>query len=350
MALPMLDNHTTELIQGWLDGGLDDRAFAELEAVLAESPEARRQFWDEVRFHSELHDAFKIRCTAVGDALPSECSARAPEKLMPTRSGRRFLRRQGGWLAAAVTIMLGGCGLGCVVTSLSLAYADWSPAQLKGITLLHETFEAEPYPRHDFVPTVTGYWSGDVTSIVKAEQGVRPKAGRQMLRFVETAPANESPAFTSASEIWRLVDLDDARKQMGVDHDDVDLALELTATFNGVAASPGRRPQCFIKAIATDASIPSARSLWLKSGLEGAQQSDPAGVYVLAEQQESLDADPGSWQRLTVSLHVPAKARFLMLYCVASDRSDAARDSAVRLEGQYVDEIVLTARPVTPQP
>lgn len=346
----MLDNHTTELIHGWLDGGLDDRAFAELEAVLAESPEARRQFWDEVRFHSELHDAFKIRCTAVGDIFPSEGPARTPQELTPPRSGRRFLRRQAGWLAAAVTIVLGGCGLGSVATSLSLAYAGWSPAGPRPVVVLHEGFEDAPAPRPDFVPRQPGFWSGDVTRVVGAEQGLKPKAGRSMLRFVGTSPAGESPAFNIASELWRLVDLTDLRRQLDRNVMPADLDLRLTATFNGIPVAAGRNPNCSIKMIATDAEPPASLPIWLQSGLTTAQGDNPAGVYVLAAQQVVLDADPGSWQRLTVSLHVPAKARFLMLYCVASDRSDAARDSAVRLEGQYVDEIELTARPATPQP
>lgn len=342
----MLEPRTIDLIHAWMDNTLDDAGFAELEATLAESPEARSRFWEEVHLHSDLHEAFKTRLAIPAAAEPVDCGP--PRHPVPRGQSvaARAGWRHGAAIVGAVALVAGGCGLGSVATSLSLAYAGWSPARLEGITLMHEAFEAEPYPRHDFVPTAPGYWSGDVTSIVKAEQGVRPKAGRQMLRFVETSPANQSPAFNSASEIWRLVDLDAARKQMGVDHDDVDLALELTATFNGVAASPGRQPQCLIKAIATDASIPSARSLWLKSGLEGARQSDPAGVYVLAEQQESLDDDPGSWQRLTITLRAPARARWLMLYCVASDTSDAAREADVRLEGQYIDEIRLSGQPL----
>ena len=344
----MLEPRTTDLIQAWMDGGLDDAGFAELEATLAASPEARGRFWEEVRLHSDLYEAFKTRLAVPADPVSAAKSGSlAEQRGSPVvASVARRLWRHGAAIVGAAALVAGGCGIGSVATSLSLAYAGWSPARLERVVILEEGFEDGPAPRPDFVPTSPGYWSGDVTAVVGAEQGVRPKAGRQMLRFVATAPADQSPAFNSASELWRLVDLRDVRRQLGEAGEGVDLSLELTATFNGIAASAGREPQGTLKAIATDASAPFVRSLWLHSGLQGARQSDPAGVFVLAEQQAAIDTDPGSWQRVTITLRAPARARWLMLYCVASDTSNAARDSDVRLEGQYIDDIRLTAQPL----
>jgi hypothetical protein len=349
----MLDDRTVDLIHGWLDGSLDDAGFAELQVTLAESPEARSRFWDEVRFHSDLHEAVKTHFAAPATFAPPAMPA--PPEADRARPSRHswiggIVRRHGAFLAGGMALLAGGCGLGSVATSLSFAYGGWSAQRAENVVLVHEDFESPPAPRHDFVPRSPGYWSGDITAVVAAEQGVTPKAGEKMLRFVATAPSGESPAFNSASEIWRLVDLHQVREQLGLGDSDADLSLEFTATFNGVAPSPGRRPDCFIKAIATDADSPAARSLWLHSGLQGARESDPAGVYVLAEQKELIDADPGSWQRLTISLRAPARARTLMLYCVVSDTSDAARDSESRLEGQYIDSIQLSAQPLPAAP
>ncbi len=345
----MRDDHTDALIQSWLDGSLDDRSFAELEAVLAASPAARQQFWAEVQFHGELHEAFKLRCSHLAAVVP------AAEQPAPATAVRGRARSTGGgwgrrtrWLAAAATLMLGGCGVGSVATSLSLAYAGWAPAAKQPVVVIHEGFEAPPAPRADFVPRQPGFWSGDVTEVVGAEQQITPKAGRSMLRFVSTSPADESPAFNVASELWRLVDLDEVRQQLGADHSPVDLELRLTATFNGVPPSAGRQPKCGLKMIATDAASPAAHAIWLQSGLTNAQSDNPAATYVMGEQQLFFDPDPGSWQRLTVQLHAPATARYLMLYCHVHDSSDAARDTSVRFEGQYVDEIELTAQPASP--
>ena len=164
-----------------------------------------------------------------------------------------------------------------------------------------------------------------------------------MLRFVDTAPNGESSELTSASEIWRLVDLAEVRQQLGRG----DIAIEFTAAFNGVAAATGRTPKCVTRAIATDTVAPVAGSNWHASLLKRARESDPVGVYGLAEQVESLDQAPASWQRLTVTLRASPSARWLILYCAVSDSSEVALQSPVRLEGQYVDDIRLRASPTT---
>ena len=51
----MLEDRTIRLIHGWLDASLDDGEFVELEATLSESAEARRRFWHEADFHTDLH-------------------------------------------------------------------------------------------------------------------------------------------------------------------------------------------------------------------------------------------------------------------------------------------------------
>jgi hypothetical protein len=345
----MLEPRTNDLIHAWVDGCLDDAGFAELEATLAASPEARGRFWDEVHLHSDLYEAFKTHLASSADKVSAAEGAASlavqQGSSFVERLGRR-LWRHGAAMVVAAALVAGGCGLGSVITSLSLAYAGWSPAWSECVVILEEGFETGPAPRHDFVPTLPGYWSGDVTAVVGPEQGVRPKSGRQMLRFVQTVPANQSPASSSASEIWRLVDLEAVRGKLGMKGPGVDLFLELTATFNGVTPASGRDPKCTLKAVATDLSPPFTQALWLQSGLEGARQSDPGGIFVLSEQQEPLDADPGSWQRLTITLRAPARARWLLLYCLASDTSHAARESEPRLEGQYADEIHLSARPL----
>lgn len=334
----MLDDRTLELMHGWLDGSLDDAGFAELEAMLAESAEARDRFWTEVRFHGELHQAIKAGYSTVA-AVASRSASRWPLAL------GNALRRHAAWLAGAAALVAGGCGLGSVATSLSLAYAGLLPTRPQPVVVIDEDFDVEPHPVHMGLPRSPGYWSGDVTAVVGADNGVEPRGGHLMLRFDGTAPAGEDDSSGSASEIWRLVDLAAVRKQLGITGDQAGLTLRLEASFNGVAPSAGRRPRCLVKAIATDASWPASHSIWLQSGLTSARTDDPSIVYVLAEQSAWLDPDPASWQRLTVTLHAPPSADSLMLYCVMSDTSDAAATSERRFEGQYVDAIRLVVTP-----
>lgn len=334
----MLEDRTLELIHGWLDDSLDEAGFAELEALLAESAEARDRFWTEVRFHSEVHQAIKARFSTVV-AVASRPTAGWPAGL------GSVLRRHAPWLAGAAALVAGGCGLGSVATSLSLAYAGLLPVRPQAVVVIDEDFEAEPHPLPTALPQSPGYWSGDVTEVVGVEKGVSPKRGRCMLRFDGTGPAGESDISGSASEIWRLVDLTALRRQLGITGDHVGLTLKLEASFNGVTPSEGRRPRCLVKALATDAAWPASRSIWLQSGLTSARADDPSIVYVLAEQSEWLDADPASWQQMTITLHAPPTVGSLMLYCVMSDTTDAAGTSKRRFEGQYVDAIRLLVTP-----
>ena len=346
----MLEDRTIHLIHGWLDGSLDDEGFAALEAILAESPEARGRFWREASFHSELHEAFKSQLrTTAKTAHPDGAEDAFPARRRPSFGSRRgdVLRRRGALVAGVVALFAGGCGLGSMATSFSLAYAGILSARHEPMTVMKEGFEAPPHPRHDFLPLSPGYWSGDITSVVGPEQGVKPRAGQSMLRFVDTAPNGESSELASASEIWRLVDLAEVRQQLGLANGRGDIALEFTAAFNGVAAAAGRTPKCVTRAIAADAVPPVAGSNWHRSLLAQARESDPVGLCVLAEQIEMLDQVPASWQRLTVTLRAPASARWLILYCAVSDSSDVALQSPVRLEGQYVDDIRLRASPTT---
>ena len=346
----MLEDRTIRLIHGWLDTSLDDGEFVELEATLSESPEARRRFWQEADFHSDLHEAFKSHSrTMPATTLPDHAKQAVSAGHRPsfgTRLGN-ILRRHGALAAGMVALVAGGCGLGSMATSLSLAYAGMLSPRNEPVTIVREGFEAPPHPRHDFVPLSPGHWSGDITKVVGPEQGVTPRSGEAMLRFVDTAPSGESAELASASEIWRLVDLADVREQLGHTEGRGDISLEFAATFNGVAAAADRKPKCLLRAIATDAVSPAAGSSWHTSLLKRARESDPVGVYVLAEQVESLDQAAASWQRLTVTLRAPPSARWLILYCAVSDSSDVALQSPVRLEGQYVDEIRLRASPTT---
>lgn len=339
----MLEDRTIELIHGWLDGSLNDAGFAELEATLAESAEARDRFWTEVRLHGELHQAIKAGFSTVAAV------AAQPAASWPMAFGAA-LRRHAAWFAGAAALVAGGCGLGSVATSLSLAYAGLLPVRPQPVVVIDEGFESEPHPLHTALPRSPGYWSGDVTAVVGAENGVRPERGRGMLRFDGTGPAGESDAAGSASEIWRLVDLAAIRRQLGISGDHAGFTLKLEASFNGVAPSAGRRPRCLLKAIATDATWPTSHSIWLRSGLTSARSDDPSIVYVLAEQSAWLDPDPASWQRMTITLHAPPTAGSLMLYCVMSDTTDAAAAAEHRFEGQYVDAIRLTMTPSREMP
>ncbi len=331
------------LIQAWLDNCLDDETFAELEDVLETSAAARQRFWELAELHGDLHEAAKTRF-GPGGRHATEPSRRAPGSTTggSDRHARgRRLRRHVGLLAAGIGILAGGCGLGTIATSVSYAYSGWSPQKVP-ITLLHDSFEQPPFPRANNAPKEPGFWSGDVTQPVGPEQGITPSDGQTMLRFISTAPEGESPAFHSASEIWRFIDLDGIRKKAGRPAD-AELPLTLSAAFNGIPAQPGRQPQCELQLVATDSSPAAGENVWLGRSRKASIAGNPRQCLVSAYRTEAIDRDPASWQQLTVTVTAPPAARYLLLHCLVSDNSLDVAEPSERLPGNYVDDIRLRA-------
>ena len=136
----MLEDRTIRLIHGWLDASLDDGEFIELEATLSVSPEARRRFWHEADFHSDLHEAFKsqLRTTATTALSDGPEQAFTPHRRPSSFASRLgdVLRRRGAFVAGVAALFAGGCGLGSMATSFSLAYAGILSARHEPMTVL----------------------------------------------------------------------------------------------------------------------------------------------------------------------------------------------------------------------
>ncbi len=77
---------------------------------------------------------------------------------------------------------------------------DWAEATL----ISNPSFET-PETTGGVLPTTFGDWSGDLSQIVTAENGIVPFDGSRMLRFDGTFLNTSIDGF--ASDVWQLIDM-----------------------------------------------------------------------------------------------------------------------------------------------
>lgn len=326
------ENRLATLIDGWLDGvaTLDD--IGEMQSLLLESSEARREFWRRAAFHGQLHEAARMKFAS----LPADdtCGRRSI-----TRGGwQRTLHVFGPWLAGSLLLATVAAMLGAGVTSLALAYSEKTAVAIPSARRVHfESFESGIGPRSDYIPRKTDVWGGDETRVIQgpASEGVRPKSGGSMLRFVSSHPSGEMYR-AHASEVWRFIDVAELRSEAGTESLDV----EFSAWFNTVAADAGQRPHGGLSIVATN--VPPSdwdNALWeATSPFDHGHAEAWRQPLATAAAQKRLDADPHSWQPVTTILAVPPEARYLLLHCYVVDHRATGAETD-QFPGQFVDDI-----------
>jgi len=330
-----MNDRTNHLIEAWLDGTIDDVELAELEVAILESLDVRHEFWRRAALHGALHEAAKIEF-ASGDA-PAGSAGRPPHQALSARAGRKAWLR-GGIAAGMALLVVSGCGIGSVVTSLAFAYSGLLGRAQQAIIVHEEGFEHPPAPEPRHVPDRLDVWSGDETVVVGTEHGIVPRSGERMLKFLSPRP--QGAVYRGlASEIWRVIDLESVRAAAGTR----DVRIDFSACFNGCERG-GEPRQCWISAIATDTHPQDLGHDWEEQFK--AAQKNPIAVAT-AQAREQIDADPATWQRFTVTVTAPEGARYLLLHCLTEYRPDEDADVATRC-GQYVDDIDVAVSAAAP--
>jgi len=321
-----MNDRTNHLIDAWLDGTIDDLELAELEVALLESLDVRHEFWRRASLHGMLHEAAKIE-SAAGKSPDAAAGGPGFESPAPRAFRGSWLR--GGVAASMVFLLLGGCGIGSVATSLAFAYAGLRGPTRPAIVVHEEGFERPPAPEQRHVPDRLDVWGGDESVVVGPEHGIAPQSGARMLKFLSARPAAANYEGY-ASEIWRIIDLESVRVAAG----SRDVRIDFSAWFNGCPGQ-GEPRQCWISAIATDTHPRDLGHDW-RVQFQAAQKN-PGGVAT-AQARERIDTDPATWQRFSVTVTAPPGARYLLLHCLTEYRPGQDDDVADRC-GQYVDDI-----------
>lgn len=325
----MIDERTHHLIEVWLDGTINDIELAELEVSILESLDVRHEFWRRAALHGMLHEAAKIEF-ATGESAAVEPHLPGPRAAPPQIGRGRWLRS--GIAVGMALLVVSGCGIGSVVTSLAFAYSGLLGRSQPAVVVHEEGFETPPAPEQHHLPDRLDVWGGDETVVVGAEYGIVPQSGTHMLKFLSPRPQG-AVYQGEASEIWRVIDLESVRAAAG----SRDVRIDFSACFNGC---PGRSEprQCWISAIATDANPQDLGDDWAEQFK--AAQTNPCAVAT-AQARERMDADPETWQRFSVTVTAPPGARYLLLHCLTEYRPGEDDDIRDRC-GHYVDDIEVT--------
>lgn len=175
------------------------------------------------------------------------------------------------------------------------------------------------------VPTATGNWTGDSASVVPAEQGISPRSGPAMLRFLSTGNTGAASALQSSQQ-WQLVDVRELAADIGAGR----VRADAGAWFNRVPGTEttDRRFDLRVIAFDGDASTVPARygsSAWL------------------AIQAASVTTAGNQWQEAQTSLVLPPGTTWLLVEVYAFE--DVLNDATgAEFSGHYADDASLVLR------
>lgn len=213
-----------------------------------------------------------------------------------------FRRPIGGGAACAVALL---ATLGC-----------WGDA---GANLITEGgFEAGTTTLS--LPDALAVWGGDRAALVPSTSGITPAEGAQMLQFINTSWPQPGASSATSSDMWQLVDAVPLRGR--------DLLLK--ASFNRVDLDEQ-----------TDTRF--ALNLYAFAGLpanfDNGDPNLPSNIGHATYQLLS-DADPATWETVSVVLSVPVDADYLGVAVSAAEniRNDT---SGTELDGHFADAVEL---------
>lgn len=294
-------NTQLELMRRCLDGEASDEESVQLEDLLRNDPEFRKDYLRYLNVDLALA------------ALPK----RAPQS---DRSGRRMVTfPQWRPLAAAAAGLV--FGLFCATVAWALVAGKPVDQDVVGarvvIPILTESFESPTTPIIEGFPSRTGEWGGDRAQIVSATPQRRPLDGDSVLSL-------ESSADSNLGYLQQIVDVSSfphAREgEMRV--------IEVIASF--LADQPGERERYTLRVASFKEAPENIRSLW-----EGVtwRQMDTI-TLTLSKTGLSTPIDASGWQTLSAMVEVPAGARSVVI-SLAAGRLDRKAPKTPH----YVDDV-----------
>ena len=184
---------------------------------------------------------------------------------------------------------------------------------------------------HRGIPLHPGAWGGDFSRITGREQGIVPKDGRHMLRFLRSDFEGEVSQWSYRGNVFQVVDL----RPWNDLFRDGRARVELTAGFNAVPSQADEEfrfgAQLFALEKPPEEIGASFSSTWLY------QQQ------VAASGQRSVwaDDDPATWQVVDTELKIPPQTQFLVVHVEVARIRPARSAQPVEFAGHYVDAVEL---------
>jgi hypothetical protein len=241
------------------------------------------------------------------------------------------------WLRHPLRALAAAIALSVLCTSAVWAYAGQLLGQrARIVSLLHAGFEGLSAVPPFGVPNRPDQWSGDYSALVGAENGVQPRSGKSMLRFIRADNALEQngPRNYVAEAIY-VVDL----RPYGSELRSGTAQIELAAWFASAQVVDGRKVRFLLKAATFSGTPEDAPVLW-----EDASQASLSMV------QHQMDPSPveGEWKSLAVSIPVPPQAQFFVFECAAMEVNPKLREGTAVFPAQYLDDVTVRLRQVAP--
>lgn len=311
-----------ELTDKYLRGELTEAEIAALEQRIRVNDTERAQFRRAARLEANL------RAHATGHQSEVKAWSAPQPRVEATmaESLRVLLWRWFSW--RPLTATAAGIVLGMLCTSVVFAYTQpKSPVVVsKALPLPDGDFESVSPVSALGIPSLAGAWSGDFSRAVVSENGITPKHGQRMLRFLrsdhELSPKNERSYVGSVAQV---IDLRSLRAELS----DAEPLVELSALFNSIS-TPGVRYEFAVKAAAYRGDITDAPRLWV----------DHEASVSRSDRSIVADSDLATWQRVAVPLVAPLDADFLVIECAVVFKGAQAQ-GATEFPGHYVDQVEL---------
>lgn len=304
-----------ELIHDYLHERLAPERGVELTALLERCAEAREFLRTEAAIETHLREL--------------SASEMLETVIKPTRPAPSRSRGRDAPIAAGI------------VLGLMLATATWaSVTALRRepepviLQVANGDFETLGAVKVGGFPKMPGHWRGDAAKCVGATAEVRPHSGNGMLRFLrpDGAHASDARGFTACDQ-WQLLDL----SKVSATSDAGQWIAEADVWFNGLATDRQSDSFCHLTVYAIDVQHPkelnSISSVWLRQS---------SAVLAVGNRRILCDADPATWERVAVTLPLPARTKFLLIQLFAGTPPDTSK--ATPFPGPFADSASMKLR------
>jgi hypothetical protein len=190
-----------------------------------------------------------------------------------------------------------------------------APIDARAAAVLNEGFEIDESIA-DGLPVTLWDWSGDLATIVTAENGITPIEGTGMLRFdatFQTGPGGIS------SDVWQLIDVSSWGTQIA----EGTATISWSAAFNRVAGDSESEPQ-FAVSIRAFSGLPAAFPTIANSPLAS------GGTFLMS------DSDPRTWETISTAVLLPSDTAYVALLVAA--RETLSNSGSNEFDGHYADQ------------
>lgn len=255
---------------------------------------------------------------------------KAPSVVVPL--SRRWLQ----WrplTAAAAGLVIG-------LFSASMVFAYGLPKVVRQVlALANAGFEGSVAPMPDGLPVRFGVWSGDYAEVVGAQQGIVPRKGKHMFRFLrsDSREPSSSGGTIFNGNMYQLIDVRTWREAVASGM----AVVDWSAWFNCAPEASGTKSkfEASVWAFAGDTSF--VRKNW-EEKLH--QELAYSSWKIIA------DDDLKSWQPIAGSMILPPDTDFLVIELKAVPGMPSPVNGAVTFSGHYADDVQLVLRTNARQP